>query len=388
MRMIDLVGKRRWFFLISALVIISGMVILGLFGLNLGLDFTSGSTMTLVFNQPVEQADLRQELADQGFAEAVIQNTKTGGFVVETAKHLSEEQVEQVRDALEEKFGARSVSLFVEQGERTTLTVVFAHMAAEGEVREVLEPLGVEISSITGTQEDAFFVRTRTISQEELDELRTDLETNPHFGPFGLFDFYSVSPVIATETVRNAGIAVGVACVGIMLYLAWAFRSMPRPFLYGGCALAALVHDILIVVGIFAILGVLANVEVDALFIAGVLAVIGYSVNDTVVVFDRLRENLGRRTGYDLESAVNDSLVGTLSRSLSTSLTTLLVILALFLLGGPTIHNFVLVLLIGIVAGTYSSLCIASPLLVVWDKTRWRRLFRWIRLPRRLKRRG
>ena len=183
-----------------------------------------------------------------------------------------------------------------------------------------------------------------------------------------------MSPTVAAETARNAGIAVIIAAVAMLLYIAWAFRRMPKPFRWGTCAIIALIYNVLIVVGIFSILGQVANVEVDAMFITGVLAVVGYSINNTVVVFDRIRENMSKGISPDFAVTVNSSIIETLGRSLNTSLTTLCVILALFLFGGATIHHFILVLLIGLLAGTYSSLFIAGPLLVVWEKKEWGRL--------------
>jgi preprotein translocase subunit SecF len=159
-----------------------------------------------------------------------------------------------------------------------------------------------------------------------------------------------------------------------MLYITWAFRKMPKPFHYGVCAIIALVHDVVVVLGIFAILGAILNWEINLMFITGVLAVIGYSINNTVVVFDRIRENLKRGVSGNFEMVVNNSLVETMSRSVNTSFTTMLVVLALLLFVGATIQNFALVLLIGIIAGTYSSLFIAPNLLVIWERGEWGRL--------------
>ena len=180
--------------------------------------------------------------------------------------------------------------------------------------------------------------------------------------------------MVAGETVHNAIIAVAVAAVGILLYITWAFRKMPKPFHYGTCGIIALVHDVLVVTGVFAIMGVLLGWEINLMFITGVLAVIGYSINNTVVVFDRIRENLSKGVSRDFEAVVNNSMVETLSRSLNTSLTTLLVVLALMLFVGASIQNFAVAMLIGIIAGTYSSLCVAPTLLIVWERGEWGRL--------------
>jgi len=201
------------------------------------------------------------------------------------------------------------------------------------------------------------------------------------FGNLEEMEFYSVSPMVAEETGWNTLWAVLGAAIGILLYVTWAFRRMPKPFHYGTCAIIALVHDLLVVLGIFSILGGILNWEINLMFITGVLAVIGYSVNNTVVIFDRIRENLSRGLSSNFEVVVNNSLVETIGRSLNTSLTTLIVVLALLLFVGASIQNFAVVLLIGIVAGTYSSICIAPQLLLVWEKGEWRRFLPWLPQP-------
>jgi preprotein translocase subunit SecF len=174
--------------------------------------------------------------------------------------------------------------------------------------------------------------------------------------------------VVAKSTVRNTLIAIAVASIAILLYISWAFRKMPNPFRWGTCAVLALVHDLLVVVAVFSILGWLANVEVDSLFVTGVLAVVGVSVNNIVVVFDRIRENTKRGVSKDFAVTVNCGIMESVGRSLNTGLATLFVIVALYLFGGITIQNLVLALFIGIATGIYSSLCIAGQLLVVWDR--------------------
>lgn len=191
-------------------------------------------------------------------------------------------------------------------------------------------------------------------------------------------DFSAVSPIVAAQTARNAAIAIAVASVGILLYITFAFRRMPSPSRWGICAIVALLHDIMVVVGIFSIMGWLTGAKVDVMFITGMLTVAGYSVHDTIVVFDRIRENMSKHIGKNFEETVNASIVQTLTRSLNTSITVFLVLLTLLLLVGGTIHNFTIVLLIGVVTGTYSSVCNASQLLIVWENGEWRRLFSWL----------
>jgi len=236
--------------------------------------------------------------------------------------------------------------------------------------------LGYANSIIQRTGGGDFIIRTQELSGEERMGLEDALSFR--FGTATEREFYSVSPMVATETARNAIIAVGVAAVFILGYITWAFRRMPKPFHYGVCAIIALVHDVVLVLGIFAILGAIMDWEINLMFITGVLAVIGYSINNTVVVFDRIRENLKRGVSANFEVVVNNSLVETLSRSVNTSFTTMLVVLALLLFVGANIQNFAIVLLIGIIIGTYSSLFIAPNLLLVWEEGRWSGVLRQV----------
>jgi preprotein translocase subunit SecF len=361
--MFDFVGKRFWFFLLSALIIIPGIISLMAFGFKPGIDFSSGSTMTLVFIEPVEQADLRQQLAELGQEEAIIQGTHKEGFLL---KGVAPEEVGGIRDTLEEEFGARGVFTFAgPEAGKENISIVFAHTVEEDRLLGVLQLEPGDNISIEPLQREAFLIRTRIVGQDSLQQVEEAMESR--FGEFGFFDFATVSPVIAAEIVQNAAIAVVAAAIGMLLYISWAFRRMPQPFRYGTGAVIALVHDVLVVLGIFSILGGLFNVEIGSMFITGILAVLGYSVNNTIVVFDRVRENVAKGIGR-FEVTVNSSLMQTLGRSLNTWLTTLFVLLALFLFGGVTITNFILVLIIGITAGTYSSIFIASPLLLIWER--------------------
>jgi preprotein translocase subunit SecF len=229
--------------------------------------------------------------------------------------------------------------------------------------------LGYTNAIIQSTLGGDFYIRTETLSDDDKLLLKSSLEER--FGELQETEFSTVSPMIASETARNAAIAVAIAAIGILLYVTWAFHRMPNPFRYGICAIIALIHDTLVTLGIFSILASFLGWEVNLMFITGILAVIGYSINNTVVIFDRIRENLGEGTGTDFEIVVNNSLIETISRSLNTSLTTLIVVLTLLLFVGASILNFAVVLLIGIIAGTYSSLFIAPLLLTTWERKRW-----------------
>lgn len=199
------------------------------------------------------------------------------------------------------------------------------------------------------------------------------------YGNYTELSLESVGPSVGQTVSRNAVLAVAAASIGILLYLAYAFRRVKRPFLYGSCAIVAMLHDVLVVLGVFAILGKVFGYEVNALFVTALLTVIGFSVHDTIVVFDRIRENQLRRPAMDFAEVVNYSLNQTLVRSINTSLTVIFTLLALVLFGGETIRTFVLALLIGVVSGTYSSIFNASQLLVSWERGEIKRLAFWRR---------
>ena len=189
-------------------------------------------------------------------------------------------------------------------------------------------------------------------------------------------EFDTVSPIVAQETVRTAFYALAAASVFILFFVWYAFRRVPKAHRYGVSAILALVHDLLVILGLFSILGRVINLEVNSMFIVGLLIVAGYSVNDTIVVFDRIRENISRSPDRDLANTVNLSLMESMGRSLNTSITTLVVLLAMMFIGGHSIRELLLVLAIGAVAGTYSSIFIASQYLVMWDRGEIGRFFR------------
>jgi len=191
------------------------------------------------------------------------------------------------------------------------------------------------------------------------------------FGNLEVKRFDTIGPTFSQELIDNARNAVIIASVGILLFVAFAFRS----FKAGVCAIVALLHDVFLVIGVFAILGKLLNVEVDSLFVTALLTVIGFSVHDTIVVFDRIRENKKRLLGEPIGTIINHSLIQTLARSINTSLTVVFTLLALYLFGGGTIHNFTLALLIGVISGSYSSIFNASQLLSLWEEFLEKRRF-------------
>ena len=292
--MSNLMGKRNWFFALSALIIIPGLISLIVFHLRLGIDFTGGSLLQYDFTQQVQTSGIEQVYASVGIPDVTVQTgpAQSGAGVTAYihAPNLDVNQIDAAEAALKARYGS--------------------------------------------------------VTRDSVD---------------------TVGPLIGQQTEQSAIEAVVAAAAIILMYIWWAFRRLDKPYRYGTCAIIALLHDVLVVVGLWSIFGKVFGFEVDALFVTGVLTVVGFSVHDTVVVFDRIRENLIKRAGATFETTVNNSLTQTLVRSLNTSLTVLFTLLALALFGGATIRNFVLVLLIGIASGTYSSIFNASALLVVWD---------------------
>jgi preprotein translocase subunit SecF len=294
--MFDIIGKRFWYFLISGIVILAGIIALFVFGLQPGIEFKSGSEVTVSFEKPVDKQQVAQVLADLGYGSSQAIVRKAGTDFILDLPELSDAAKAALRSGLAEKLGQ-----FQDGG------------------------------------------------------------------------FQLVSAKAAANTTRNAVIAVVISAIGMLLYISWAFHRMPNPFRWGTCAIASLVHDVLVVVGVFAILSGIFGWQVDLMFIAGVLTVIGYSVNDTIVIFDRIRENVRNYGDSNFEGVVNYSLVETMPRTLVTGIGTLFVLIALLLVIGAPIQNLVVVLLVGIITGTYSSIGTAASLLVVWKKKEWGR---------------
>jgi preprotein translocase subunit SecF len=257
----------------------------------------------------------------------------------------------------------------IEFSSGSLLRVSFEAPVSYTDFKQEISDLGYGNAIVQQSGAGDFLIRTGELTDVQKQEIESALTAQ--FGALQEAQFNSVSPQVATETARNAAIAVAISAIGILLYVTWAFRRMPKPFHYGTCAIIALVHDALIAMGIFSILGAIWGWEINLMFITGLLAVIGYSVNNTVVIFDRIRENLLRGLAPNFEATVNNSLVETMSRSVNTSLTTLIVVVALLLFVGVSIQNFAVVLIIGIVAGTFSSVFIAPSLLVGWDSGKW-----------------
>ncbi len=242
-------------------------------------------------------------------------------------------------------------------------------------VVDILHEFGFADAQVQTAGSDKLIIRTKAMDEGTLSSILNEFKSQFN-ADLGLDRFESVGPTMGKEVAQRAAGAVGLAALGILIYITYAFRGVAHAFRYGVAAILAMLHDVIVVLGVEAILGHFLGWEADALFLTALLTVIGFSVHDSIVVFDRIRENekIHRKEPY--ETIVNMSIVQTLARSINTQLTVMFTLLSLFLFGGSTIRHFVLILLIGVFSGTYSSIFNASPILVVWENKEWKTWFR------------
>jgi preprotein translocase subunit SecF len=293
----NIVNKRLWYFAIAIVVALICIVSLATIGIKSGVEFSSGSILSITFDKPVSQDALSQEMNTLGYKSALIQSAGTTG-----------------RD---------------------------------------------------------YIIRINTANLDDTSKNQITNSLGSSLGTLKVNEFDNVSPMIASETTRNAGIAVIVAVVLMLLYIAFAFRKMPSPFKFGVGAIVGLAFDLLVALGVFSILGAIWGWQIDLMFIAGILAILGYSINNTVIVYDRMRENMARGISHDIAEIANASIVQTLGRSFNTSITTLFTLFVLAVFVGSTIQNFVMVLIIGVISGTFTSTFISPELVVSWEKGQW-----------------
>lgn len=258
----------------------------------------------------------------------------------------------------------------------TLWEVRFERPVAPGEVRAVLTAQGHGDALVQSADGNVALIRLKAIKEGSPEKTSLSEALVAGIGPFTELRLETVGPTVGEEVRTRSIGAMVLASIAILAYIAWNFRKVKNPIVYGAAAIVGMLHDILLVVGIFALLGLFFGVEVDALLVTALLTIAGFSVHDTIVVFDRIRENQLRRVAGTYEEIVNYSLVQTVARSINTSLTVIFTLMALYLFGGATTRIFVLALLIGVISGTYSSICNASQLLVVWETGEWRHWFR------------
>lgn len=296
----NILGKRYFFFLLSLVLIIPGLIILFTGGLPLSIDFTGGSLLEVSFtNATPAPAELIALFEDANIKDVQVQTSETGSYIIR-----SEFLENDVRDA-------------------------------------VLTAMAENIGEPTVVQ------------------------------------FDNVGPSIGEQVTSRAAMAVGVAAVLVVVFIAWSFRGVQNAFRYGISAILAMLHDVALIFSITAIGGLLFGWEIDSLFLTALLTVIGFSMQDSIVVFDRIRENANIFRRLEYETLVNHSIIQTLQRSINTQLMTVeFLLLALALFGGVTLQEFSVVLLVGLMSGTYSSIFVAAPILVVWENREWKTWFR------------
>ena len=293
-----LLNYYRYFFILSLVILVFGIISLAVFGMKLGIDFKGGSVTELTFNS----------------------------------------------------------------------------LPDTNEVKTIVTNQGIENPQVQSVGEKGIIIRTSTQDKGTHDKILAELKNK--FGDYEEKSYESIGPVVGQQLARKAIYQLTLVSLGIIFYIAYAFRKVTRPvssWQFGVAAILALLHDLFIVLGVFSILGHFFQIEIDSMFVTAMLTVLGFSVHDTIIVFDRIRENLRVYAGQSMEFVVNHSISQTLVRSLNTSLTVLLVLLALLLFGGVTIRYFVLALFVGIIAGTYSSIFVASPVLVLWQNWKKRK---------------
>lgn len=346
----NIIKHTKTYFIISG--ILAGISILSLIfcGLNFGIDFTGGSMLEIEFtNERLANEEVKSRLSDLELGNIVIQPIDEKGLLLRF-KSVDEKTHQQILQKLGDNSQKMTIeaieSKSEEEVEIKSVDIVEAEAVNKNDEVEILEEElnGEEIVSTTTANE----IKNQVIEKR----------------------FDSIGPVIGNELKEKTVYAIVIALIAIIAYIAWAFRHVSKPissWKYGVIAILTLFHDVIITIGIFVFLGKYFSVEINAPFVAAVMTILGYSVNDTIVVFDRIRENLKNYNG-NFSGVVNKSVQQTLVRSFYTSATTLLVLFSLYIFGGETIKDFVLALIIGISLGTYSSIFLASPLLVALEK--------------------
>jgi len=245
-----------------------------------------------------------------------------------------------------------------------------------GEIVNLYETNGIDDAQVQTTDSGTFLIRSSFLDNEARDRVISAMQTDTG-SQVNVIRFDSVGPSIGAQVASRAALAVAAAALAVVIYITFAFSQVPNAFRYGVCAVIAMVHDVAVVFSVVGIGAALFDWQIDALFLTALLTVIGFSVQDKVVVFDRIRENTSIFRRLDYETLVNHSIVQTLQRSINTQLMTVeFLLLALALFGGVTLQEFAVILLVGLFSGTYSSIFIAASILVLWEKREWKGWFR------------
>ena len=367
--MFDVIGKRRFFFALSFLMTIPGLLFIlltpfsgGQAGLKFTIDYTGGTRWVIRFQDPsVEPTAVREELERLGLESTVVGIPGTGFLEIKTIPiGLSVPPPATPAPTIAPPSGSPGSS-----GSPAPSSSAAPSAAPSGSPSPSAVPSaspGPSGSPSPSASPAPPSGNTTLPTEGRLGEVARALQAR--FGPIAeQRSLTTIGPVVSGDLVNQALLLILVGSVGIMAWITYRFRDLK----FGTAALVALLHDVILVVGLFAIFGTFFNVEIDALFVTAMLTIIGFSVHDTIVVFDRIRENKARHAGEPFADIVNHSILQTIGRSITTSFTVMITLLALFLFGGSATTYFVLALLIGISAGTYSSVFFAAPLLVAWQ---------------------
>ncbi len=363
MPVFDVIGKRRWFFLISAIATIPGLIFIllgpitnGAAGLQFSIDYTGGTNWEIQFADPkVTGEQIKSALADQGVTDATVVGTSGGFFEIRSRQVALPPPAAPSPSPSAAPSASAGASASAAPGASASAGASPSASASPSPAPSASASPSASPVAGGGT------TGPQLPTTGKFGEIATGLQKE--LGPIAAQRALStVGPVISQELTQQAALLIVLGSVGILIWMTIRFRD----FRFGAAALVSLVHDVLVVIGTFAILGTFFRVQIDALFVTAVLTIIGFSVHDTIVVFDRVRENRARHVGEPFDRIVNHSILQTFGRSINTSLTVILTLMALLLFGGAATSYFVLALLIGIVSGTYSSIFNAAPILVVW----------------------
>jgi preprotein translocase SecF subunit len=386
----DIIGKRNWFFLFSGLILVPGLIFIiltpltnGQVGLKFSVDYTGGTVWEIQFkNANASTDEVRAILVSQGVTDAEVSQDTDKYFTIRTKQDKLFPQptpTPTVNPSAAASASARAAAAASASASPSPTVAPSSSASAGGSASPAASTSAAASASPStsptpapsptpvlngidqnGKDKCALVVPTKG----KIAEIATALQADPKLGPISCTRTTAiVGPVISSQLIQQAVQLILLGSLGILIWVWIRFGNIK----FGATALVALVHDVVVVVGIFAILGTLFGVQVDALFVTAMLTVIGFSVHDTIVVYDRIRENKARHAGEPFDQIVNHSILQTFGRSINTSLTVVITLTALLLFAGASIHYFVLALLIGIISGTYSSIFNASPLLVVWQ---------------------
>jgi preprotein translocase subunit SecF len=370
---LNFIGTRKKAFIVSCIVILAGLVSLAIRGgADLSIDFEGGTLVQLLFDEPVPIEELREVIVKAGYGSAQIQVFgQPNEYLIKIEKvdesQLASSNLLEMLERVAPRYNWNVTSLkelppdYGSGFEGGNLVVVEADsLPPLEELEGELKAAGIGIVKATQEAEDriAFNLPYTGVEAKAAEKLKEEVTAGFPERRIDIRRTETVGPKIGEELKNRAWAAIVISIFGILIYISWRFE-----FKFAIGAIVALIHDVVITVGIFSIL----DKEISLAIIAALLTIVGYSLNDTIVVFDRIRENFSLRRRESYETMVNISINESLSRTIITSLTTLIVVLFLFFMGGEVIHDFAFALLVGVIVGTYSSIYVASPILIEWQ---------------------